>query len=178
MITERECVGSYLGYPIFKIISMKCFPCNHSLKNAPDEQKKIEKYFSQLLSVAERTPGLYFSYDVNITLSKLCSTQQLHDLGDESKLLPLWRQADPRFLWNSYMLELLIDNKVSFQSFKSAIGEGILDVTLIARRCTRRIGTRMWRRGADSDGFVANFVETEQIIQSNGYTASFTQVKL
>ncbi|KAL6582765.1 GTPase activating protein (GAP) for Rho1p [Orobanche minor] len=186
VITERECVGSYLGYPIFKIISMKCFPCNHSLKNAPHEQKKIEKYFSQLLSVAERTPGLYFSYDVNITLS----TQQLHDLGDESKLLPLWRQADPRFLWNSYMLELLIDNKVSFQSFKSAIGKGILDVTLIARRCTRRIGqlwwvpylilsegTRMWRRGADSDGFVANFVETEQIIQSNGYTASFTQVR-
>lgn len=38
------------------------------------------------------------------------------------------------------------------------------------------VGTRMWRRGADSDGFVANFVETEQIIQINGHTASFIQV--
>lgn len=37
-------------------------------------------------------------------------------------------------------------------------------------------GTRMWRRGADSDGYVANFVETEQILKSNGYTASFIQV--
>ncbi|XP_012844877.1 PREDICTED: phosphoinositide phosphatase SAC6-like [Erythranthe guttata] len=35
----------------------------------------------------------------------------------------------------------------------------------------------MWRRGADSDGFVANFVETEQIVQMNGYTASFVQVR-
>uniref|UniRef100_A0A1S3Y8H5 Phosphoinositide phosphatase SAC6 n=1 Tax=Nicotiana tabacum TaxID=4097 RepID=A0A1S3Y8H5_TOBAC len=35
----------------------------------------------------------------------------------------------------------------------------------------------MWRRGADSDGFVANFVESEQIIQLKGYTASFVQVR-
>jgi len=36
----------------------------------------------------------------------------------------------------------------------------------------------MWRRGADPDGYVANFVETEQIMQFNGYTASFVQVLL
>ena len=39
-------------------------------------------------------------------------------------------------------------------------------------------GTRMWRRGADPDGYVANFVETEQLMQFNGYTASFVQVLL
>ncbi|CDP01800.1 unnamed protein product [Coffea canephora] len=183
VITERECVGSYLGHPIFKVSSMKVFPCDHSLKNSPAEQKKMETEFSGLLSVAEKTPGLYFSYDVNITLS----AQRLHDLGDESKLLPLWRQADPRFLWNNYMLEVLIDHKLdpyllplvqgSFNHFQAAIGKDIIDVTLIARRCTRRTGTRMWRRGADSDGFVANFVESEQIVQLNGHTASFVQVR-
>ena len=36
----------------------------------------------------------------------------------------------------------------------------------------------MWRRGADPDGYVANFVETEQIMQLNGYAASFVQVKV
>lgn len=36
----------------------------------------------------------------------------------------------------------------------------------------------MWRRGADSDGYVANFVETEQIIQFHGISASFVQVIL
>ena len=39
-------------------------------------------------------------------------------------------------------------------------------------------GTRMWRRGADSDGFVANFVESEQIMLFSGHTASFVQVIL
>ncbi|OMO83409.1 hypothetical protein COLO4_22544 [Corchorus olitorius] len=183
VITERECVGSYLGHPIFKVVSLKVLPCDHSLKTSPAEQKKVESEFSGLLKVAEKTSGLYFSYDTNLTLS----AQRLFDLGDESKLLPLWRQAEPRFLWNNYMLEVLIDNKLdpyllpvvqgSFHNFQAAIGKEIVDVTLIARRCTRRNGTRMWRRGADPDGYVANFVETEQIVQMNGFTSSFVQVR-
>lgn len=183
VITERECVGSYLGHPIFKILSLEVFPCDHSLKNSNAQQKKMESEFSALLNIAERTSGLFFSYDTNLTLS----LQKLHDLGDESKLLPLWRQAEPRFLWNNYMLEVLIDNKLdpfllpviqgTFQHFQAAIGKNVIDVTLIARRCTRRNGTRMWRRGADPDGYVANFVETEQIMQLNAFTASFVQVR-
>lgn len=38
VITERECVGSYLGHPIFKILSLKVFPCDHSLKNSNAQQ--------------------------------------------------------------------------------------------------------------------------------------------
>ncbi|PPR93372.1 hypothetical protein GOBAR_AA27297 [Gossypium barbadense] len=155
VITERKCVGSYLGHPIFKIISLKVLPCVHSVKNSTPEQKKLENEFSRLLKVAERTTGLYFSYDTNLTLS----TQRLYDLGNESKMLPLWRQAEPRFLWNSYMLEALIDKK-SYCYYLYPLK-----------------GTRMWRRGADREGHVANFVETEQIIQINGFTSSFVQVR-
>ncbi|KAA3479595.1 phosphoinositide phosphatase SAC6-like [Gossypium australe] len=146
VITERKCVGSYLGHLIFKVISLKVLPCVHSVKNSTPEQKKVENEFSRLLKVAERTTGLYFSYDTNLTLS----TQRLYDLGNESKMLPLWRQAEPRFLWNSYMLEALIDKKLdpyllpvvqgSFHNFQATIGKEIVDVTLIARRCTRRNG--------------------------------------
>ncbi|XP_077219947.1 phosphoinositide phosphatase SAC6-like [Tasmannia lanceolata] len=183
VITEHECVGSYLGHPIFRVSALEILSCNQSLNNSSAEQKKMETEFSMLLNAAERTSGLYFSYDVNLTLS----AQRLQDLDNESKLLPLWRQADPRFLWNNYMLEVLIEHKLdpyllpviqgSFQNFQAVIGKDIVDVTLVARRCTRRTGTRMWRRGADSDGYVANFVETEQITQSNGFTASFVQVR-
>ncbi|KAJ8647170.1 hypothetical protein MRB53_000193 [Persea americana] len=183
VITGRESVGSYLGHPIYRVSSLKILPCNNSLNASSAEQKKMETEFSVLLNAAERTHGLYFSYNVNLTLS----AQKLHELGDESKLLPLWRQADLRFLWNNYMLEVLIDNKLepyllpviqgSFQNFQAEIGKEIVDVTVIARRCTRRTGTRLWRRGADPDGYVANFVESEQIMRSNGYTASLVQVR-
>ncbi|KAE8671451.1 Phosphoinositide phosphatase SAC7 [Hibiscus syriacus] len=184
VITEHECVVSYLGHLIFKVVSMRILPCDHSLKNSSPEQKKVESEFSGLLKVAEMTVGLFFSYGTNLTLS----AQRLNDLGHESKLLPLWRQEEPRFLWNSYMLEVLIDHKLdpfllpvfqgSFQNFQAAFGKEIVDVTLIARRCTRRNGTRMWRRGADPDEYVANFVETEQIVQMNGFIASFVQPRV
>ncbi|KAH9710647.1 phosphoinositide phosphatase SAC6 [Citrus sinensis] len=155
VITERECVGSYLGHPIYKVASLKILPCDHSLNNSSAEQKKVEAEFSCLLKLAERTPGLYFSYDTNLTLS----VQRLNTLGDESKLLPLWRQAEPRFLWNNYLMEALIDNKLD--PFLLPVIQGSILMTLLASAFCP--WTRMWRRGADSDGYVANFVETEQV---------------
>lgn len=35
----------------------------------------------------------------------------------------------------------------------------------------------MWRRGADLEGHVANFVETEQVLDAEGYTASYVQAR-
>nr|POF10664.1 phosphoinositide phosphatase sac7 [Quercus suber] len=40
VITKHECVGSYLGHPIFKVSSLKIFPCNHSLENSPADRKR------------------------------------------------------------------------------------------------------------------------------------------
>jgi hypothetical protein len=182
VITDRDCVGSYLGHAIFKVTGLKVLACNNS-PNTSSEQKKMESDISELLDAAERTMGLYFSYDINLTLN----SQRLCDIDDEFKSRPLWRQAEPRFLWNSYLLEPLIENKLdqyllpviqgSFQNIHAEVGSEKVDVTLIARRCTGRIGTRMWRRGADPEGYAANFVESEQILQSKGYTASYVQVR-
>ncbi|CAN6461871.1 unnamed protein product [Victoria cruziana] len=183
VITSRDCVGSHFGYPIFKVSSLQILQCNQAVSSSTAEQNKLESELKGLLCAAEKTPGLYFSYDIDLTLSM----QRSHGSRYESKNLPLWRQADPRFLWNNYMLEVLIENKLdpyilpviqgSYQSFQANIGKQIVDVILIARRCTRRTGTRMWRRGADTEGYTANFVETEQIVQCNGFTASFVQVR-
>ena len=40
-----------------------------------------------------------------------------------------------------------------------------------------RAGTRYKRRGIDDDGFVANFVETEQVLLRNNAYASFVQLR-
>ncbi|KAI4341868.1 hypothetical protein MLD38_026540 [Melastoma candidum] len=50
-------------------------------------------------------------------------------------------------------------------------------MTLISRRCTRRLGTRMWRRGANMEGDTANFIETEQIVEAKGLKLSLLQVR-
>lgn len=48
--------------------------------------------------------------------------------------------------------------------------------TLITRRSTQRAGTRLFCRGIDQNGHVANFVETEQIVEYAGDRVSFVQV--
>lgn len=39
-----------------------------------------------------------------------------------------------------------------------------------------KLGTRMWRRGANLDGDTANFIETEQLVEFEDYRTSFLQV--
>ncbi|KAK7423129.1 hypothetical protein QQX98_001205 [Neonectria punicea] len=45
-------------------------------------------------------------------------------------------------------------------------------ITLISRRSTKRAGLRYLRRGIDQDGFVANMVETEQLLSSSTWDPS------
>ncbi|KAM0899244.1 hypothetical protein ACQ4PT_021412 [Festuca glaucescens] len=94
VITDRNCVGSYMGHAVFKVTGLKALPC-HTASLA--EQKKTEKEFSELIDAAERSIGLYFSYETNLTLT----LQRLYDLGDKFKALPLWRQVrgSMPFLW-------------------------------------------------------------------------------
>jgi len=47
------------------------------------------------------------------------------------------------------------------------------DWVIISRRSIYRVGTRYFVRGADLDGNVANYVETEQLVQFNKSVASF-----
>ena len=47
--------------------------------------------------------------------------------------------------------------------------------TLISRRSTQRAGTRYHTRGVDSAGYVANFVETEQILLIRDLCYAFVQ---
>lgn len=48
--------------------------------------------------------------------------------------------------------------------------------SLVTRRSTQRAGTRLFCRGVDEHGYVANFVETEQIVEYSGDVVSFVQV--
>ena len=61
-----------------------------------------------------------------------------------------------------------------FVSIKSVFLNGqTLDWAIISRRSIHRAGTRYFIRGADVDGNVANYVETEQLVIYNRSVASF-----
>ncbi|CAF4524189.1 unnamed protein product, partial [Rotaria magnacalcarata] len=58
---------------------------------------------------------------------------------------------------------------------KLDINENSFTYGVISRRSTYRAGTRLFIRGIDNDGKVANFVETEQILQLDDVACSYVQ---
>ncbi|CAK9139979.1 unnamed protein product [Ilex paraguariensis] len=186
VITSRKEVGTYLGFPVFHVMSMKFLSCNVASLHLTHQEKKEEAYFMTLLKIVESTPGLYYSYETDITLN----LQRRFKLAEGWMSKPVWKQADPRFVWNRNLLEELIENKLDRfiipllqgNILKHFTGQLKLNnspakITLISRRCTRRLGTRMWRRGANLEGDTANFIETEQLLEFDGFKSSFLQIR-
>ncbi|KAK4799391.1 hypothetical protein SAY86_024756 [Trapa natans] len=189
VITSRNKVGNFLGFPVYRVNSMRFLYCNEALKLSTSQEKRDEAYFMTLLRIVESTPGLYFSYRTDITLN----LQRRYKLVYGWMTKPIWKQADPRFVWNKNLMEELIEckldmfiipllqgnilNFVYFQAASLEIRGSPVTIALISRRCTRRLGTRMWRRGANLEGDTANFIETEQILEAKGFMSSLLQIR-
>ncbi|XP_058761944.1 phosphoinositide phosphatase SAC8-like isoform X2 [Vicia villosa] len=183
VITSRKEVGSFLGFPVYRLMSMRVLACNEALKFSTPQEKRDEEYFLTLLKIVESMPGLYYSYETDITLN----LQRRSKLVEGWMSKPLWKQADPRYVWNKHLMEELIEFKLdrfilplvqgSFQTAELKPKDLSAKLTLISRRCTRRLGTRMWRRGANFEGDTANFIETEQLLETEDFSFSFLQVR-
>ncbi|KAG9142534.1 hypothetical protein Leryth_011631 [Lithospermum erythrorhizon] len=164
-------------------MSMKFISSNEGSRHVTIQEKKDEDYFLTLLRAVESTPGLYYSYETDITVN----LQRRVALAEGWMSKPIWKQADPRYVWNRNILEELIENKLdgfiitllqlSFQTGELKLRSSPAKILLISRRCNRRLGTRMWRRGANLEGDVANFIETEQVLEIEGMRSSFLQVR-
>lgn len=180
VVTSREHVANYRGSSVYKILSMKFLHCNSESGPLSQIEKDDEAHLRSLLYSLEATPGLYMSYDADLTHSV-----QKHLSIEKNQ--PLWKQVDSRFVWNKQLMEDLVEMQFdsfalpviqgSFQTFELELQRTFVKVSLVARRCVRRIGTRMWRRGANFEGDVANFVETEQILEVDEHVASYVQVR-
>lgn len=142
-----------------------------------------EDTFIRLLESFLKSGPMYFSYSLDLT-----NSFQRQSQADISK--PLWQRTDDRFFYNKYLSTDLIDFRTRgsrsqpgaqpnidpyilpcifgmFELKQTKFKSTPLSITLISRRSRYRGGTRYFTRGADEDGHVANYNETEQIIILN-----------
>ncbi|GIL91240.1 hypothetical protein Vretimale_18840 [Volvox reticuliferus] len=139
--------------------------------------------------------GIYFSHFYDLTLTAQRISDRDADAATAAAPIASTVRADPRFWYNRVLAEPLLQAGANRFTPPAVLGfirqlPGLVfkapgvgpahtaTLTLIARRGVDRAGTRQWRRGSDSAGNVANFVETEEMLSTPaGDVASFVEVR-
>ncbi|XP_046842315.1 phosphatidylinositol-3-phosphatase SAC1-like isoform X2 [Xenia sp. Carnegie-2017] len=184
VITKRKFVGIINSHEIWKVQATEVIAFPRTQHHLSEKQDTDNKTYLLMIEQVLLTDGFYFSttYDLTHTLQRLSKTSPdfLH--------MPLHERADQRFLWNGHFLRMfavqpelsrfilpVIHGFIEFQN--CSIKSRTFDFILISRRSCYRAGVRYYIRGLDVEGHPANYVETEQIIQYNGETTSFVQIR-
>ncbi|KAJ1675872.1 phosphatidylinositol-3,5-bisphosphate 5-phosphatase [Spiromyces aspiralis] len=166
IVTKRRAVallgGSYI-YHIEDTILLSVSP--------RAEKSRGETRMLTLFRNVDLTKNFYFSYTYDITNTLQVNMSSTPGQG---------KRENSMFVWNDYMIRNGMDvlgiSKVWMmslihgyvdQSVVASMGRDVY-LTLIARRSQIYAGVRFLRRGVDSEGYVANEVETEQIVNTIG----------
>jgi len=190
VITRRQNVGEVRGINIWQVDTVELIPVRWRSPSM-SEPLAIEanKRCLTLLAETLSTPYFYFSYNGDITNAMQRLPEPQPTTGKEA-----WEKLDRRFVWNEHMLAPFLDqvkaNANDMHAFLTPIIHGGVFVrrvkindkpitwAIITRRSRYRTGTRYWVRGSDVSGNVANFNETEQIIEVKGAgIASYVQTR-
>ncbi|XP_013137977.1 PREDICTED: phosphatidylinositide phosphatase SAC1 [Papilio polytes] len=179
----RILIGKLNGHDIYQLAGAEILPYARSTTHLTNKQIDDNNTYERLVRAALETPGIYFSYGYDLTHTM----QRLHSVPTEFHKMSLATRADARFLWNGHLLKDFAHQQ--FERFALPVIQGFVAInnvtvngqqlmwSLVSRRCVDRAGTRFFMRGADAQGNVANFVETEQIIERGGEKSSFVQTR-
>ncbi|KAK7114539.1 hypothetical protein V1264_000589 [Littorina saxatilis] len=184
VITKREKVGEVMGHTIWRVTDTEMHSYKRTTTHLTESQNSLNRVYLSLVEMMLKTESFYFSptFDLTHTL------QRLHNTSPDFNSLALHERADQRFVWNGHVLKELTQQAelgqyclpvvLGFIEISSCqINGKSFDYILISRRCVFRAGTRFNVRGVDLEGQVANFVETEQIVQYDGHRCSFVQTR-
>lgn len=184
LVTRRTKVGVLNKQTIWRVVGTDAVPYARTTTHLTPEQRQYnEKYIAMVQQVLS-TPYFYFSYTYDLTHT----LQRLYYTAEDFLQMALHERADPRFVWNQHLLrDLSVQPEMS--AFCLPIMHGFISIkqcsingewftwSLISRRSVYRAGTRMWMRGIDQEGAVANFVETEQVVEFRDFRTSFVQTR-
>jgi hypothetical protein len=181
--SQTTFVGKILNSKVFKINNFIYIPNQGNIINEEDK-----KYIKMLDDFLLRNP-LYYSDSFDLTISFKMYEKQI-----KNKIIPssyIFPYTISYFAWN-YSIAKIFDSK-GMENFIFPVINGYFDTRIvnyneddlsfivIGRKDDRRSGMRFLFRGADLNGNVANFVETEEIIlykdNETYHILSFIQIR-
>ncbi|KAJ5239244.1 Polyphosphoinositide phosphatase [Penicillium chermesinum] len=177
LVTKRSQVAMLGGHNIYQIDDTELVPLTtaDASRTKPEKQSEEERY-KAILNSLDLSRSFYFSYSYDITQSlqhNICRERKAHYDG-VPRSLPV--DYNTMFVWNHHLMAPAVANfKNPYQWFLPVI-HGYVDqsklsvfgrqvyISIIARRSRFFAGARFLKRGANDLGYVANDVETEQIV--------------
>ncbi|KAH8912821.1 hypothetical protein BR93DRAFT_974261 [Coniochaeta sp. PMI_546] len=183
LITKKSTVAMIGGHYIYQIDGTELIPLTPRNFKA-DQRNTEESRFLAILNNLDLTRSFYYSYSYDTT-----RTLQYNIIRERNALIkgevPTHDDDfNPMFVWNHHLLQPAARTLNTPYDWCRPIIHGYIDqaaidiygrtahVTIIARRSRFFAGARFLKRGANDLGYVANDVETEQIV-SEALTTSF-----
>ncbi|KAJ3383720.1 phosphatidylinositol-3,5-bisphosphate 5-phosphatase [Entophlyctis sp. JEL0112] len=190
LITKRSPVALIGGHYVYHIDDTLILNISEPVENELLEKRSIgEAKYLQTFCQVDLTKNFYFSYTYDITnslqrnLSKPLETPVFHGPSTpKPNQDPNLKPYNDLFMWNHFLLRNGFEIIDSSNVWCLPVIYGFLDqakipifghniyLTLIARRSRKFAGARFLKRGVNDEGFVANEVETEQIVQDASAT--------
>ncbi|KAL1961124.1 hypothetical protein VTO42DRAFT_3069 [Malbranchea cinnamomea] len=186
LITKRSQVAMIGGHYIYQIDGTELIPLiSPNRAKSKTENSVEEARFVNILNNVDLTRSFYFSYAYDITRTLQCNVAAEREALGRG-LLPEQRphNHNSMFVWNHHLLKPVVPLLKNVYHWCLPIIHGHVDqsvlsvygrlvyITIIARRSRFFAGARFLKRGANDLGYVANDVETEQIV-SEMLTTSF-----
>ncbi|KAF2031463.1 hypothetical protein EK21DRAFT_63010, partial [Setomelanomma holmii] len=184
LITKRSQMAVLGGHYIYRVDATETIPLTTgSTSRFQKDRNPEEARFLSILNTLDLGKGFFFSYAYNVTRSLQQNIIRERTALNErqGRLAPDFQDM---FVWNHHLLNPARDNLKNvydwchpvihgfiLQNAMDVFGRRIF-VTIIARRSRFFAGARFLKRGTNDLGYVANDVETEQIV-SDALTTSF-----
>uniref|UniRef100_A0AAQ5ZYN3 SAC domain-containing protein n=1 Tax=Amphiprion ocellaris TaxID=80972 RepID=A0AAQ5ZYN3_AMPOC len=182
--------SKFLMKTLSQIKSNVAVPIKKKVKENKEKERLERRLLDELYKIFMDSDSFYYSMTYDLTNS-------VQRQGDSDKSgLPLWKQVPEVDFWVIPIIqgfvqveELVVNYNETSDEERSSPETPPKEVTcvddihprftvaLISRRSRHRAGMRYKRRGVDTDGHVANYVETEQLIHVHSHTLSFVQTR-
>lgn len=184
LITQRKQVAMIGGHYVYQIEGTELVPLTTGASSRFVRDRNAEETrFLGILNNLDLSKSFYYSYSYDITHSLQHNIIRQREAMNEGKL-HAEEEFNSMFVWNHHLLQPAINALKHPFNWCLPIIHGFIDqaaldifgravyVTIIGRRSRHYAGARFLKRGVNDSGYVANDVETEQIV-SEKLTTSF-----
>lgn len=170
LVTRARILGRIGGAPVHGIDATALVPLAPAGEVLPQSTVTEEARARRLLALVDLTKDFFFSFSWPIWSTVQRTFQYSDNLEDAFYNDRVWTQhltGSLRSALGNARWTVPLVHGFFQQRLLSLLGTP-LTLTLVARRSSRFAGTRYRKRGISDDGFVANDVEVEQIVEVGG----------